>query len=349
MSKYTYLNYSTCFDIYGEEFYIYETKLNKFDDIDIELYYGRPVEERKGSRVKLIFRKDLKELIENNEKRHSKQFGEFLLKHTVAMLRRKLKENPYESYVAWRDSKDKDKPREIRIINTQTNTEIITDYLGEKYVVSSAIMGDDGMALPMGIPREDYIVKDSCRKFKKHIITKEIAEYIHINRKRPINASKESSLSYDVFVRLSKRLGVEKGADHVMNERLAVHLRKIYSTSNRLFEKNYSKETDISYVIVRSFQKGFNGLIKLYKSKDKEDKAILKIIRSLEEVSSIKVNRELSPLISEHILATRMRAYKVLMIARDYNYDMPNELRKILKRPYPPNYVKPKKTHQGNT
>ena len=332
-----HLNYPTCFDVYGEEYYIYYTKLNEAEGISIELYYGRNIEIDR-SPPQLIFRRDLKELIENNPMIKSNKFGEFLPSWRIHPIRRKFKKNPYKNYEAWRDSKDVNKPKEISFLNTKTNHEIITDYFGIKWILYSASIAKNGMIFPMGIAIDRYKMKNSARA-KMFILTTEIAEYVKVNCERPKRMREQTSIGYDIFNNFRKDLGFDKTVDYNLDIWLAAHITEIYMNTTKKFVadyvKDYIKDTVITFNTIKGFNKGLNVLVKHSKSKDKKEQKILREIQLLEKIAPPEVNIRLQALLTPWTARIRTKAYKVLMIARDNKYDMPNELRKVLKHPYP--------------
>ena len=319
---------TTVFDIDGVEYYVINTKYSK--KFNIELYYGR-LEEKGRSKPSLILTKELKTIILENEILRAKDFGEFLSPTTINKLRRRVKENPYKSYIEWVESTDPDKPKEIRFLNTRDQPEIVTDYFGTKHILFSARIANNGIVLPIGIPIDQY--KYYHKYGKNYIVTQALAEFIKKYRYHPVWASEELSITLQSSKHIRQILGYDKNPDEEVNMWLAAHLAEITSMSKEKFISEYMRNVEMGRgSVIRNLKNGLHLLQVFSKSAEKDKRTIFRIVRTLDTNASTEVIKKLHTYLYRETARRCVKAYKVLMLAEAYNHDIPHGYKGILKK-----------------
>jgi predicted nuclease of restriction endonuclease-like RecB superfamily len=98
------------------------------------------------------------------------------------------------------------------------------------------------------------------------------------------------------------------------------------------FLSQYTQDVDLGKgAVVVNFKTYANQLLKCTKSRTKKDKLTLGIVRSLDEGVAIEEVRET---LKKHLPKSRgelTKAYKILMLARNYNHKIPTGFKKVLK------------------
>ena len=331
-------SYTTCFSVEGEEFDVKTIRTNMKYNLD--LYYGHSVE-KKGQRgkAKLVLTHELKAFLNKHKNVHSTEFGEHLSMNTIKNLRRELKKNPYKNYDTWQKSKDKHKPKEITFLNRKEHPEFLTDYFGSVYVLASACISNGGIVLPKGTLKEVYFSSDPEQKGvnnKEYIVTKEIVGCIRKHKHNTKAARTElmnSSGDMNVVIgAIRKKLGYDKTILEETDMWVAGHLEEIFSMSCEAFITQHTQDVDLGKgAVIINFKTYANQLLQCTKSRSKKDKFTLGIVRALDEGTAIEEVRER---LKKHLPKSRgelTKAYKILMLARDYNYVIPKDFSKILK------------------
>jgi len=330
-------SYGTYFNIYGDGFNIKTIRTNKKYNLD--LYYGHSIE-KKGQRGKgkLVLTPELKLFLNKHKNVHATEFGEHLSMNTIKNLRRELKRNPYKNYDTWQKSEDKDKPKEITFLNRKEHPEFLTDYFGNIYVLASACISNSGIDLPKGTLKDIYFSSDPKQKGRhttEYIATKEIVDCIRRHKYYIKSAREELMNSGDMngVIRLiRKKLGYDKTTLEEIDMWVAGYLEEIFSMSFNAFLKQYAQDVDLGKgTVIVNFKTFANQLLKCTKSRKKKDKHTLDIVRALDEGTAIE---EVRMALKKHIPKSRgelTKVYKILMLARDYNYVIPKDFKKILK------------------
>jgi len=321
------MHYSTVFDIFGEEFHVINSRHN--DKFDIDILYGREIESQSRS-AKIIFTETLKRVLLENKSLSKKKFGIHLSESVIVKLRRRLKQNPYESFEQWAESTDPEKPREVTFINTKEKSEIFTDYFGVQYILFSARIAPNGIIIIIGKPLEEYKLSKHGRRF---VLTKELVDFIQKYRYDPMWACKALSIHAQVFINLRKELGYNDSSKINMNMWLAAHLVEITSMTIQAFIENYLQEVTVAKgSIIRNIKHSFHAMKQFRDSPEKEIRKNLHILRTLDTKKSSEVLKLLRERISHEKARRCVQAYQILMLAQKYKHPIPKELKGILKK-----------------
>ena len=234
-------NFPTRFDIFGKEYYVREVRYDK--KFNIKLFFGRPVDCTMGGRA-LIFTEELKALIVSTSHLSYKEFTGELKFNRVSYLRRLLKKNPYNSYREWAESKDKNKPKEITLLDVKNNPEYITDYFGVKHIILSAIMSPGGFPCPQGVEVKTYQIKD--KKTKRYILTHDLVKHIKQYSSYPYKGIHLFPFGMQTFIELKRELGGYYYVNDTVNIWLAAHLDKIIHMTAQNFLEVYAAPMHIS-------------------------------------------------------------------------------------------------------
>jgi len=319
---------ATVFDIDGIEYYVISSKYNK--KFEIELYYGR-IDEKARKKPSLILTEALKMILNENEGLTTSEFGEFLSDTTVNKLRRRLKKNPYKNFREWIESTDLDKSQEIRFLNTRENPEIFTDFFGIKFILSSARIAKNGIVLLFGIPMEQYKFKHKYGH--KLIVTDELADFLKKHRFHPSSVIDELSISLQTSKQIRKELGYVKSPQEEVNMWLAAHLVPITNMTKDQFITQYMKKIELGQgSVIRNFKNGLYVLKDFAKSTDKEKRNLFRIVRMLDSKSATDIIKRLDNFMHHEKARRCVKAYQILMIAREYNHPIPQGYKGILKK-----------------
>jgi len=309
-------NFPTRFDIYGEENFV---KTSYYDALfDIEILMGRPVEQTAGA-SRIILTEELKTFILETKHLSYKVFKGELKASTVKGIRKKLKENPYKSYKAWVNSKDKDKPKEI-LLDTKNNPEFITDYFGVEYLIVNAIMSKEGLIFPMGVEKKFYHTRKSHTN--SYIFTREIFTLIKEYRFYPHKGIHKFPFGEQTFVALKKKLGYTELQYEGVNRWVAGYIEEIVTMIAKTFHLHYSSQIHISLNAVKALKTSFNHLAKY-------DKQTLRMIKKCHHTKKQSDKEKLNEKIGEHKVTDDLRAYYILTLAKEYNYPIVKSLQHI--------------------
>ena len=318
-------NFPTRFDIFGKEYYVREVRYDK--KFNIELFFGRPVDCTMGGRA-LIFTEELKALIVSTSHLSHKEFTGELKFNRVARFRRLLKKNPYNSYREWAESKDKNKPKEITLLNVKNNPEYITDYLGVKYIILSAIMSPGGFPCPQGVEVKTYHIKD--KKTKKYILTHDLVKQIKQYFSYPHKGIHLFPFGMQTFIELKRELGGYYYAYDTVNIWLAAHLDKIIHMTAQNFLDTYAEAMHISKNTIFTVKASLHHL-KAYKEERVPDgKEILRLMKKYIKKQDSDIRKKIISYIGEAKLRDDTRALKLLELAEEYNHPIPRGYKKIL-------------------
>jgi len=313
-------------DIFGDEYHVFTKRYNSV--LNIRLYYGR--KDGRAISPGLILTPELKEALLKNEKRNKESFGEHLSAWTIVRLRRKLKQNPYESMEAWARSSDPHKPTEV-LFPPGEMREIVEDFLGIQYVVVIARQAKNGMMILFGTSKDDALDGAYSRRF---IITNEIAEFIHEHPNADDYVLDVLSIGRETLRKVRSELGQEYSILHEANLWLAAHLEEIVSISSGNFVKRYESEPLLkSPSSIRHLKEGLNLLKKLTKEKSEASRTILSLIRThADKKKNREFISELDGLLSYDQVRVCLKAYRILKLAREQGHRVPPGYRRILKR-----------------
>jgi hypothetical protein len=321
------MHYSTVFDIFGEEFYVINSRHN--DKFNIDILYGREIGSQSKS-AKIIFTETLKRVLLENKSLSKKKFGIHLSESVIVKLRRRLKQNPYESFEQWAESTDPEKPREVTFINTKEKSEIFTDYFGVQYILFSARIAPNGIIIIIGKPLEEYKLNKNGRRF---VFTKELVDFIQNYRYDPSWVCKELSVHPKVFIDMRKELGYNDSSNNNMNMWLAAHLVEITSMTIQAFIENYLQEVTVAKgSIIRNVKRSFHAMKQFRDSPEKEIRKNLYILRTLDTKKSSEVLKLLREKMHYETARRCVQTYKILMLAQKYKHPIPKELKGILKK-----------------
>jgi len=310
-------NFPTRIDIYDKENFV---KTSYHDTrFDIEICMGRPVDKTIGA-SKIIFTEELKKFILETKHLSYKAFKGKLKPSTVQRLRRKLMENPYPSYQAWVESKDKNKPKEVRQ-DTKNNPEFITDYFGVKYLVVSATMTKEGLVFPMGVEKRFYHTRS--KHTISYIYTHEVFSIIKEYRFYPRKGIHKFPFGEQTFIALKKKLGYTESTYKEVNLWLAGHIEEIVSMTIKGFYSQYASHVHISINSVKTLKAYFNYLIKC-------DNKTLLIIQKYNHTKKKSDREKLNERIGEYITISVIRVYYILTLAKEHNHTIPKSLQHIL-------------------
>ena len=319
---------ATVFDIDGIEYYVINSKYSK--KFEIELYYGR-IDEKVRKKPALILTEALKIMLNENETLATSKFGEFLSDTTINKLRRRLKQNPYKSFKEWAESTDFDKPQEIRFTNTREKLEIFTDYFGIKYILSSARIAKNGIILLLGISVEQYKFKHKYGN--KLIVTDELADFLKKHRFHPSSVIDELSISLQTSKQIRKELGYIKSPQEEVNMWLAAHLVPITSMTKDQFITQYMKKIELGQgSVIRNLKNGLYVLKDFSKSTEKEKRNLFRIVRMLDSKSATDIIKRLDNFMHHEKARRCVKAYQILLLAREYNHSIPQGYKGILKK-----------------
>ena len=311
-------------DIYGEEYYVKETRMD--EKFDIELDFGRPVTSTVGGK-KIIFTEKLKKCILETKDVPAKEFNGVLKIHTVMDCRRKLKANPYSSYQEWVESKDPNKPKEITIFHSKEKFEYIKDYFGIVYVLYSANITDDGLVCPMGIQKDIYLTHG--KKTKRYILTSALAELIKKYRFYPHKGIHKFPFDMQTFITLKKELGYSDSANIGVNLWLAAHINKIMTMTSEAFTRDYASLVSISQNSVATVKTSYHHIIEYKKNRTRTNKEILKLLRQYEKSRNKELEEKLLMLLGASRFRDDFRAFHILMLAKELNHPIPRGLKSI--------------------
>jgi len=322
------MSLATVFDIDGIEYYVINSKYsNKFK---IELYYGRK-EEKARKKPSLVLTDVLKTMLNENETLSTSEFGEFLSDTTINKLRRRLKQNPYKNFMEWAESTDLDKPQEIRFSNTRENPEIFTDYFGTKHILFTARIAKNGTILLFGIPVEQYKFKHKYGN--KLIVTDELADFLKKHRFHPSSVIDELSISLQTSKQIRKELGYVKSPQEEVNMWLSAHLIPITSMTKEQFITQYMKKIELGQgSVIRNLKNGLYVLKDLSRSEEKEKRNLFRIVRSLDTRASTDILKKLDNFMHHEKARRCVKAYQILLMAREYNHPIPQGYKGILKK-----------------
>lgn len=321
------MHFSTVFDIFGEEFYVVNSRYN--DKFDIDILYGRELDSRSKS-AKIIFTETLKRVLLENASLSKKEFGIHLSESVIVKLRRKLKQNPYESFEQWAQSTDPEKPREVTFISTKEKSEIFTDYFGTKHILFSARIAPNGIILIVGKSLEEYKLNKHERKF---VLTKELVDFIQKYRHDFMTAYTSLSVDHRVFKELCNEFGYKSSSKANMDMWLAAHLVEITSMTTSAFVEKYLKEVTLAKgSVIRNIKNSFH-VMKLFRdTPEKELRKNLHILRRLDTKKSSDILRLLKERLPHEKARRCVQTYQILMLAQKYNHPIPKELKGILKK-----------------
>ena len=319
---------ATVFDIDGIEYYVINSKYSK--KFEIELYYGR-IDEKVRKKPALILTEALKIMLNENETLATSKFGEFLSDTTINKLRRRLKQNPYKSFKEWAESTDFDKPQEIRFTNTREKLEIFTDYFGIKYILSSARIAKNGIILLLGISVEQYKFKHKYGN--KLIVTDELADFLKKHRFHPFSVIDELSISLQTSKQIRKELGYIKSPQEEVNMWLAAHLVPITSMTKDQFITQYMKKIELGQgSVIRNLKNGLYVLKDFAKSTEKEKRNLFRIVRMIDSKPATDIIKKLDSFMHHEKARRCVKAYQILLLAREYNHLIPQGYKGILKK-----------------
>ena len=319
------MHYSTVFDVFGEEYFVIKSRYSK--KFNVELVYGRK-EERALKPSQLILTESLKKVLLENQSRQQKDFGEYLSASTVKILRKKMMQNPYESYRQWVESADTRKPKEVRFLNPSTQPEILKDYFGVKHILFSARIANNGIILPVGTPLEDYRVGKYGRTF---VLTNELVNFVKKYQHKPSWATKELGIHIDVFRKLRQEVGFDRVSYENTLLWISAHLEEVVTMSTKRFVEQY-KEYLRSAAIIKNTKNGFNLMKAFRDSSDKELRKNLHILRTLDKKNISEVLKTLRQRLSPDKARVCAQAYQILLYAEKYTHPIPKELKGILKK-----------------
>jgi len=315
------------FDIFGEEYFLMHTKYSK--KFNIELYYGRQ-EERAVRPAELIFTEDLKKILLENKSLSKYEFGEHLSDSMVVKLRRRLNQNPYNSLQEWIESTDEDKPEKITFLNPKEDPEIFVDYFGVKHILFSARIAPNGKIILIGKPLEEYKLDKYGRKL---ILTQELVDFIKEHRYTPVSGAKELGIHINTFKYLKNLTGYTNLSWDDMNIWLSAHLVEITSMTKKEFISQYMKDFNQNKgSVIRNMKNAFHNMKIFRDSKEKEVRKNLHILRTLDRKNLSDVLKLLCERLPKEKSRRCVQAYRVLMLAEEYNHPIPKELKGILKK-----------------
>lgn len=229
-----YDKYPIIKDVFGESFFLkevfYDSKFN------LQIHSGRPVSSVRGNHA-FIVTPEMKAFILSTLDVHIYEFTDRLKKGKVIAFRRLLQNNPFKSYEQWVNSKQKGKPRYISFNDARENPQILTDVLGQRYVLMSARKTDNGLILPMGA-LESLFFDKKIKNSKTSIITPEIAKILEKTRFSLTEGTKYLPLSLEGISALHQELGYKKTSE-VHKERNSIYVKYLdellHSTAKAFF------------------------------------------------------------------------------------------------------------------
>lgn len=328
------IDYDTCFDIYGEEFYIIRVKYNS--RFNINIVRGRNINSENKRNVRIVLTKELMSVLDENKSLHASKFGEHLSMNTIKNIRRMLLKNPYKDYQSWRDSPSASKPKYIAFLNRKQEPEYLADYFGDIYVLASAEILESGIIIPRGTLKDIFFSNNPNQtgiNNKELIATKEIVDFVRKNRHRQNFIRRELVISHLVLSKIYAKLGYDKYIRHEEDMWIAARLKDILSMKYEDFVEIHMKSSPLTrHAIAFNFKKYVNALLRLQKSKSNSSKTILSLVRSMEDgASEVDIKNKLINYIPNS-RGELIRPYRILMFARKYGHDIPSILKPILKK-----------------
>jgi len=311
-------------DIYGEECFVKETRLD--ETFGIELHFGRPVTSTMGA-SRIIVTEALKTFILNSMDVPMKEFSGVLKSHMVSKLRRKLRENPYDNYRAWRESTDSYKPREIYLPLSKEKREYIKDHFGVVYVLYTAMMTDGGDVFLMGVPKDIYHAP--VKKTKRFILTSELVAMIKAYHLYPHKGIEQFPFNMQTFIALKNELGYHAYQKEDVNRWLAAHLPHIMEMTAQVFYEDYAASEQISTNTIATVKTSCHHLMQYKKEKTPKNKEILKLMRRQAKRVNLDEKKQLIALMGKSRYRDDFRAFRLLLLAKQYKHPLPKNLKWI--------------------
>ena len=312
-------------DIFGDVHHVFYERYSSV--LDIKLYYGR--KDDRLTTPALILTSPLKDALLRNEKRDKYSFGEYLSAWTIVRLRRKIKQNPYESLAEWANSSEPHKPREVLFPPGQTREEV-EDFFGVQHIVAIARQTDNDMLVLFGIPKDDAKKGIYSRSF---IITNEIAEFVHGNTDSDDTICSILRIGERTLRKIRLELGRKHSILQEANLWFAAHLEEIVSMTIEGFISRYKTEPPLKRPsAIRHSKQGLNLLKNFSKGNDHTSRTILFHIRANADKKNAVAISKLDDLLSRDKVRVCLKAYRILELAREHNHTIPHGYRRILKR-----------------
>lgn len=231
-----------------------------------------------------------------------------LKRSAVISLRRRLKNNPFPTYIRWKYSPRKNKPKTITFDNARKSPEIIKDYFGNRFVVLSAIETDEGLVLPMGIPEKLYLDKEE-KDSKKYILTEELAQILKDNRFYPHKIEHLFPFTVQTLAALRSELGYSSYADR--NAWLAQHIEEILSSTAKGFCLKH-KEIRIKKNVIAALKTNTKHIFTAMEN----NPALIKMLLENWEKPSETKRKELDDLLTTSRSKNTRRAFSILKEAK---------------------------------